>query len=346
MNQGCRFAFAAFAVWNFGTQPVAALCEGDFDGDQQVTVDEIIVTVVNALQGCPPDPPTPTPTHTETPTATNTASASPTETPTATPTPSSTFTSTATATETPTHTATVTPTYTATPLPRCGDGLADPDEECDVADLNNASCVDVTGDEFGQLACLEETCEFDTRGCAAARFVDNLDGTITDFQYALVWEKKCTGCAGLHDVGNRYPWHGSCSTSVTRCLTDTDCTEAETCSAADDQGGDLTAFEWVAALNQAAFAGYDDWRVPTITELQTLRDLNTFDPAIDPIFQQSACADIANPVCSRTFPSNYWSATTLAKDPESAWDLNFDDGSADSSDKGGTNYVRAVRSQQ
>jgi len=342
MKQSFRLAFAGLVVWNLGTVPVAALCEGDFDGDQQVTVNEVIVTVVNALQGCPPEPPTPTPTQTATPTATDTATVSPTDTPTATPTPSPTFTSTATATETPTHTATLAPTYTSTPLPRCGDGLADPAEECDAADLNNASCVDVTGDEFGQLACIE-SCEFDTSGCAPARFADNQDGTITDFANRLVWEKKCAVCAGLHDVTNRYPWHGSCSTSAIPCLTDADCTATETCSAEDDQGTDLSAFEWVAALNEAVFANYDDWRVPTITELQTLRDLNTFDPAIDPIFQRSACADITNLACSRTFPSNYWSATTLAKDPESAWDLNFDDGSADSSAKGGTNYVRAVR---
>lgn len=42
-------------------------CEGDLDGDGRVTVDEILVSVDNALSGCPPPPtasasPTPTPT--------------------------------------------------------------------------------------------------------------------------------------------------------------------------------------------------------------------------------------------------------------------------------------------
>jgi hypothetical protein len=323
---------------------VGAICDGDFNGDDSVTVDEIIVSVNNALNGCPPEPPTPTATETatETPTMTPSATHTPTDTATASFTP--TATDTLTPTSTPTDTATVTNTPTATPLPLCGDGRADPDEECDGSDLNNMTCAEVTGDAFGTLSCLE-SCLFDNSGCAATRFVDNLDGTITDYQTGLMWEKKCSVCGGLHDVDNRHPWLGSCSGNAADCRTDADCSGEETCEADDDQGTGMTIFEWAEALNAELFADFDDWRVPTITELQTLRDLLTFDPAIDPIFQQAACADVTNPVCSRTFPSNYWSSTTLAKDPGSAWDLNFDDGSADSSDKSGTSYVRAVRTR-
>jgi hypothetical protein len=332
------------ATWIISAARTDALCDGDFNGDNSVTVNEIIVSVNNALNGCPPQPPTPTATETSTETSTVTLTATATPTDTSTPTLTATVTDTSTPTNTPTETPTVTLTPTATPLPLCGDGRSDPDEECDGADLNNLTCEEVSGDPFGRLSCLE-SCQLDTSGCAATRFVDNLDGTISDYETGLIWEKKCSVCNALHDVENRYPWLGSCSGNAADCRTDADCSGDETCDADDDQGTGLTIFEWAEALNVAMFAGGEDWRVPTITELQTLRDLMTFDPAIDPIFQQAACADVTNPVCSRTFPSNYWSSTTLAKDPASAWDLNFDDGSADSSNKTGTSHVRAVRSQ-
>jgi hypothetical protein len=320
----------AVLVWVSAESVARGQCPGDLNGDNVVTVDELVVGVGSALRGCPP----------LLPTATSTPSATPTPTLTTTPTP--TATETPTRTNTPTETPTPTPTPTTTPLPRCGDGLADPEEECDGSDLNNRTCLDATGESFGILSCTS-SCQLDTDRCAPTRFVDNLDGTITDHQSGLVWEKKCAVCAGLHDVDNRYPWQGSCSGVMNPCRTDDDCSGESTCEAADGQGTDLTIFEWTEELNREGFAGHEDWRVPVIEELQTLRDLTTFDPSIDPVFQRSACADLTNPVCNRTGSSNYWSSTTLVSNPENAWDVNFDEGSVDSGDKNGTSFVRAVR---
>jgi hypothetical protein len=227
-------------------------------------------------------------------------------------------------------------------LPRCGDALADPEEECDTPDLNNLSCSDATGDPFGLLSCTEG-CSLDTSLCAPTRFVDNSDGTITDHQTGLMWEKKCATCGALHDVLNRYPWRGACSGNDAPCQTDEDCGAGETCAATDGQGTDRTIFEWVNDVNQEEFGGNSDWRVPAVSELETLRDLTTFDPAIDPAFSRSACADVTNPVCSRTRSSNHWSSTPLINDPDAAWDVNFDDGAVDKSGKDGTSAVRAVR---
>lgn len=58
-------------------------CPGDLNGDNQVTIDEIITAVITALNGCPT--PTPSPTGTPGPPLTPTATATPTATPTSCP---------------------------------------------------------------------------------------------------------------------------------------------------------------------------------------------------------------------------------------------------------------------
>lgn len=151
---------------------------------------------------------------------------------------------------------------------------------------------------------------------ATLSYTDNGDGTITDNNTGLMWEKKIqrdstTNAANLHDADNRYPWRGSCSvTTGTACGTDADCPGGETCDAGDFQVASpngLTIFEWVAALNAANFAGHSDWRVPNKKELESIVDAGRFNPAIDPAFNGAscgaACTDINDPACSCTVSS-------------------------------------------
>lgn len=148
------------------------------------------------------------------------------------------------------------------------------------------------------------------------RFVDNGDGTVSDRQTGLQWEKKTTepGSGGSlsdpHDVDNEYTW------SV-------------------NGGPDGTVFtSFLAGLNQGApgvgnclsdgtggFAGHCDWRLPTIAELQTIVDTTvpgcqSGAPCIDPIFE---------PIAGGT--SAYWSATVSANiAPTSVAGVRFDVG--------------------
>jgi hypothetical protein len=49
----------------------------------------------------------------------------------------------------------------------------------------------------------------------AQRFTDNGDGTVTDHQTGLMWEKKTpTGSGSVHDVNNKYTW---CASGDTGC---------------------------------------------------------------------------------------------------------------------------------
>lgn len=162
---------------------------------------------------------------------------------------------------------------------------------------------------------------------ASPRFVDNLDGTVSDRTTCLMWEKKtgttgsynvCPGgptCGAVHDVSNAYAW--------------------TTGSPYNPDGPAF--FRFLAELNgPSPFAGHDDWRLPTITELQSIVDLSATgcglgSPCIDPVF-------------GPTQSSIYWSSSTYQNLPTNAWYVFFSDGFTFTNTKTTSLYVRAVRS--
>jgi len=87
------------------------------------------------------------------------------------------------------------------------------------------------------------------------RFVDNLDGTVTDVGTGLTWQQDPADVSGdgVADVGDILSW----------------CPSVDYCD----------------ALN---FAGKDDWRLPNIRELNSITDYGRFFPSIDPIFNPAA----------------------------------------------------------
>ena len=129
---------------------------------------------------------------------------------------------------------------------------------------------------------------------ADQQFIDNGDGTISDLSTGLMWAKDGNG-PGCNN-GGTLDWED--------------------------------AVDFAEALE---FAGYDDWYLPEIKELETIVDYSAANPAIDPT---------AFPNCQSSY---YWSSTTHAHFTDYAWFVYFYDGYVIYDAKTNEYYVRPVR---
>jgi len=182
------------------------------------------------------------------------------------------------------------------------------------------------------------------------RFVACPGGTaVADIETGLLWEEKtgtpgglvdCTSaavCPDAHDVNNLYTW------SSTGLLSD---------------GLAYTVF--LADLNTApGFEGRTDWRLPIISELQSVMVgpgvTSTAPAAVDPLAganptgQATTCsaAPCIDPgfaaVGGPTASSDYWSESSSAPGPFTAWGASFALGDVGGFLKTDGLAVRAVR---
>jgi hypothetical protein len=195
----------------------------------------------------------------------------------------------------------------------CGDGLVAGAEQCDQGNLNGQTCV-TQGFGAGALAC-GDACLFDTSGCFTNRFVDNLDGTVTDNRAGLTWEKK----ADLDGVG-------VVCASAAVCPDPHDADNLYTYSFDNPLGPPGTAYTvFLAQLNAGGgFAGHTDWRLPTYEELQGIVDYaDPSSPVTDASFDSACSGACTVTTCSCTSPDRHWSSSGSPIDAGTAWFVDF-----------------------
>ncbi len=143
---------------------------------------------------------------------------------------------------------------------------------------------------------------------ASCRFVDNGDGTVSDLDTLLVWEKKTVA-----NVDATVSWTTAASEAV---------------SAATGTSANGEQFS-------GSLGGYQDWRLPSIVELETIVDFNP-----------PACGNggtCIGAVFGPTHLGNYWAITSDQTDAAKAWVIGFDDGTLDVTAKSGAAATRVVR---
>lgn len=136
---------------------------------------------------------------------------------------------------------------------------------------------------------------------------DNGDGTVTDNKTGLMWKQCSEGQSG------------------------------------SDCAGSATNFMWPQALQQAqtvnsnGFAGYHDWRVPSMRELAALLELSCISPAINLSRFPATPAD-----------GYYWSSSSVVESLNGGlvWYISFSEGATGFTIKDSDKPLRLVRSAQ
>jgi hypothetical protein len=148
--------------------------------------------------------------------------------------------------------------------------------------------------------------------------------TIDQFT-GLMWEVKSDE-PSLHDWRNTYSWF------------DPDASNKELDYRGAADGGncvdsDCDTSDFVRAVNETGYCGFDDWRVPSRDELQSISDLRKAEspPTINADYFPF------------TQPDEYWSSNDYSFQFDAAWVWNFRFGHDRVDWKKSPKFVRLVR---
>ena len=104
----------------------------------------------------------------------------------------------------------------------------------------------------------------------------------------------------------------------------------------DNSASETVEKDWSDAKNYCknlTLSGKNDWRLPSIKELQSIVNIEKYVPAIKSGFKHVAS-------------NGYWSASQYVSDSSYAWEVSFYNGYTYYFKQSNKNYVRCVRGRQ
>lgn len=145
-----------------------------------------------------------------------------------------------------------------------------------------------------------------------------------DASSGLMWETKSTLASHLRYAEHRYTWLDSATNTgvVGNPLTCNSSLGVQSCNTAT----------YAAAVNTSRLCGFTDWRVPTLSELQSILDTAYSAPAVDPTYFPN------------TLSAFYWTASPYATSTTQAWYVHFGTAfSYGNASRSSNRHVRLVR---
>ncbi|HZR81812.1 MAG TPA: DUF1566 domain-containing protein [Candidatus Binatia bacterium] len=153
-------------------------------------------------------------------------------------------------------------------------------------------CVDYSGQ---YVSCPGTGQDGDFQKGLDRMFVDNGDGTISDLRTGLMWE-KLSDDGTIHDKDKDFFWPNHLAKAT--------------------------------QLNQQGFAGYTDWRIPNVNELQTLVNYGANNLATWSAFNTGCYPGCTVLTCSCTGNVfyRYWTSSSSEIYPYRPWSVEFSRG--------------------
>ena len=146
------------------------------------------------------------------------------------------------------------------------------------------------------------------------RYIDHGDGTITDTETGLMWKRCLEGLSGMN------------------------CKE-----------GKVETYTWDEAVERfknVEYAGYADWRLPTVDELKTLVHCSEGKDKDGDCNEDSEAPTINQQAFPNAGVSRVWSGSPLADGSNYAWLVDFSSGHSGAPYCGNYSAVRLVRGGQ